>query len=49
MGPVMLSMTAGLTPLFKTKTGTNAYMGSVKLGVDVLELCRMIKVKGKKK
>ncbi len=49
IGPVIMSATVGLTPLFKTQTGTNAYMHSAKLGVDVLELCRMLKGNGKKK
>lgn len=49
MGPVILSATAGLTPLFKTGTGKNAYSMSAKVGLDVLELVRIVKGKNKRR
>ncbi len=48
-GPVLLSATAGLTPLFKTAAGKNAYSMSAKIGLDVLELVRFIKNGNKRK
>lgn len=47
-GPIVLSATAGLTPVFKTTDGTKAFSSSVKIGLDVLELVRFIKGKNKR-
>ena len=44
-GPITLTATIGLTPTFKTATGTKAYSGSACIGLDVLELAHMIKTK----
>lgn len=48
-GPVIISATAGLTPIFKTANGKKAFSSSAKIGVDVLELVRFINGKNKRK
>lgn len=48
-GPLVISATAGLTPIFKTTNGTKAFSSSLKIGLDVLELVRFIKGKNKRK
>ena len=45
LGPLTLNATFGLTPTFKTATGTKAYSMSGSIGLDVLELVHMIKIK----
>lgn len=48
-GPLTLSASAGLIPVLKTDTGVKAYSVSANIGIDVLELCRIIKGGKKKK
>lgn len=44
LGPITFSAEAGLTPVFKTTTGTKAFSNSVNIGVDALELFRLINI-----
>lgn len=47
-GPIVLSADCGLTPVYKTTTGTKAYSTSANIGLDVLGLLRLVKNKKKK-